>query len=161
MRKSCVWFRTRTWVAAIGLLAILGMVAVAGSAMSYASRGAAGAAWYATPGPPATSAAASGPTAVMEKSGTATSLAKSMSKAFHAAATEVLPSVVMITNTPKPPKISAQKPAAGENGEEMPFGFKGAPSGICSTTRGSTSSSSSCPRCRGCRDRAGPRPAPA
>ena len=130
MSKRCVWFRTRTWAAALGLLAILGMVAIAGSAASsYANRGAAGAAWYATPSPPATSAAASGPTAAMEKSGAATSLAKSMSKAFHSAATEVLPSVVMITNTPKPLKPSPQRPAPGENGEEMPFGFKGAPFG--------------------------------
>ncbi|MGO8690312.1 MAG: Do family serine endopeptidase [Thermoguttaceae bacterium] len=130
MSKRCVWFRTRTWVAAIGLLAILGMVAIAGSAVSlYANREAAATAWYAAPSPSATSAATSGPAAAMEKSGAATSLAKSMSKAFHSAATEVLPSVVMITNTPKPPKMSAQRPGAGENGEEMPFGFKGAPFG--------------------------------
>jgi serine protease Do len=116
---------------AIGLLAILGALAVAGSAISsHVNREmAGGAAWYASPSPPASTAATSGPAAAMEKTGSATSLAKSMSKAFHQAASNVLPSVVMISNTPKPLKASQEKPSNRENGEEMPFGFKGTPFG--------------------------------
>ena len=56
--------------------------------------------------------------------------AKALSAAFHQAAEKVLPSVVMITNTP----AAAEKPSnkdmsPDENSQNMPFGFKGSPFG--------------------------------
>ena len=60
----------------------------------------------------------------------ATNYAKSLSKVFHDAANRVLPSVVMITNTPTVAQTSGnRKSLPGENSEEMPFGFKGTPFG--------------------------------
>jgi serine protease Do len=59
--------------------------------------------------------------------------AKSMSKAFHAAAEQVLPAVVTITTKPAVVKISRSSKPAPEDGdegaEEMPFGFNNSPFG--------------------------------
>ena len=59
--------------------------------------------------------------------------AKAMSKAFHAAAEQVLPAVVTITNRPTVVQRSRSLkpvPEDGDDGsEEMPFGFKGTPFG--------------------------------
>ena len=60
----------------------------------------------------------------------AANYAKSMSKAFRDAASKVLPSVVMITNTPMVAQTSGnRKSLPGDNSEEMPFGLKGTPFG--------------------------------
>ena len=59
--------------------------------------------------------------------------AKSMSKAFHAAAEQVLPAVVTITTRPTVVKASRgpkPDPEEGDDGmEEIPFGFNGSPFG--------------------------------
>ena len=58
--------------------------------------------------------------------------AKSLSKAFREAASKVLPSVVMITNTPAVAQASGNHEEdnhQGDNAEEMPFGLKGMPFG--------------------------------
>ena len=58
--------------------------------------------------------------------------AKAMSKAFHAAAEQVLPAVVTITSRPAIVKTKNLKPAPEEGDdstEEMPFGFNGSPFG--------------------------------
>ena len=56
-----------------------------------------------------------------------------MSKAFHAAAEQVLPAVVTITTRPAVVKVSGGRkavPNEGDDGlEEMPFGFDGSPFG--------------------------------
>ncbi len=59
--------------------------------------------------------------------------AKSMSKAFHAAAEQVLPAVVTITTRPTIVKASKGRNSSPEEGdgnmEEVPFGFNGSPFG--------------------------------
>ena len=59
--------------------------------------------------------------------------AKSMSKAFHAAAEQVLPAVVTITTRPTVVKVSKGLKSAPEEGddsaEDIPFGFNGSPFG--------------------------------
>ena len=56
-----------------------------------------------------------------------------MSKAFHAAAEQVLPAVVTITSKPTVVKVSGSLKSAPDDGddnaEEMPFGFNGSPFG--------------------------------
>jgi len=89
-------------------------------------------AWYA-PSPPAASSA--GDRAVLDKTAidTARQYAKSMSRAFHAAAEQVLPAVVTITTRPTVVKVSENRKSvpddADDNAEEMPFGFNGSPLG--------------------------------
>jgi serine protease Do len=105
----------------------LGALTVAADAMSHHT--ASGTPWYAESAPPSNalpSQSDSGQRAVTE----ATNRAKEMSLAFHQAADKVLPSVVMITNTPaQAERPTARKSAPDENSEEMPFGFKGSPFG--------------------------------
>jgi serine protease Do len=67
--------------------------------------------------------------AANEQGKTGATYAKSLSTAFHDAASKVLPSVVMITNTPAIAQSEERKPAPDGNSEEMPFGFKGTPFG--------------------------------
>ncbi|MGA2066359.1 MAG: Do family serine endopeptidase [Thermoguttaceae bacterium] len=133
MTKKCLGFRTRTWVAGIGLLVVLSTLAAAGTALSYfgsKDNAIRGAAWYAEATPPsASNAATSHAGAATEAAGSATGAAKAMSKAFHEAAMKVLPSVVMITNIPAAGSSEHQQPPADRNSEEMPFGFKGTPFG--------------------------------
>jgi serine protease Do len=136
IRKHCQ-FKGSAWVAGLGALVVLSAVAiatVAAVAMSgHSGNGPAnaGTAWYAESGP--SSAAAldtSGDTPPAQKSAAGTSYAKSMSRAFHEAASRVLPAVVMITNTPAVARTSANhKPSPDEGTDEMPFGFKGTPFG--------------------------------
>jgi serine protease Do len=131
MSKQCLWFKTQTWVVGIGLLVVLSTLVVAGTAASYlgSKEGAGTAAWYADTSPPSASNTAAEP-ASTEKASQATNYAKAMSKAFHEAAGKALPSVVMITNTPKMAEMPPNhKPAPGDDSEEMPFGFKGTPFG--------------------------------
>ena len=89
-------------------------------------------AWYST-SPPAGSNA--GDRAPVDKAAVdnARQSAKAMSKAFHAAAEQVLPAVVTITTRPTVVKASRGLKSAPEEGddsaEEMPFGFNGSPLG--------------------------------
>ncbi len=131
MKTNCCGLRVRTWLAAMGVIAALGALAVTANAMSHhasTDHAASATAWYAEATPPSANAghASAGPT----PANVATNYAKEMSKAFHEAAGKVLPSVVMITNTPAPAeKAAEQKSAPEQNSEEMPFGFKGTPFG--------------------------------
>ena len=124
----------RMWLAGGGLLAMVATLLVVVAAMSvYASSNTShGTPWYAENVAPATGHAMAGhATAGEAAAATAANLAKSMSKAFHDAAGKVLPSVVMITNTPAVARTSGHRKSLGpgDNSEEMPFGFKGTPFG--------------------------------
>ncbi len=124
-------FSTQTWVAAIGLLAVLSTLAVvAGATSNYMGkdRAAAATAWYAEAPPPATSASTNAATPGTEKAGAVTDAARSMSRAFHEAAAKVAPAVVMITNSPAMAS-AAEDAKPQEKSDEMPFGFKGMPFG--------------------------------
>ncbi len=96
MDTKCHVLKARTWFATMGAVAVLGALAVAAGAMSHhASKDNAvsGAAWYAEAPPPSSASvpashAGGRPLAAND----ATSYAKGMSKAFHEAASKVLPS---------------------------------------------------------------------
>ena len=86
-------------------------------------------AWYSTPAP----AAGNANQPALDKAGVdnARQSAKLMSKAFHAAAEQVLPAVVTITSRATVVKASG-KPAPEEgddDAEGIPFGFNGSPFG--------------------------------
>jgi serine protease Do len=116
------------------VLLALGTLAIAAVAMSdHAGKGTPSAAtqWYAEKAPPSSGSVAGtdGPVGT-EKSAAGTNYAKAMSRAFHDAASKVLPSVVMITNAPAMARTSgSHKSSPDNNSEEMPFGFKGTPFG--------------------------------
>ena len=99
MNMKCYTLKPWTWFIVVGFLAL------AASELFYSSTGkgnaASGAAWYSegarpTSGVVTAGRANGGQTATSD----AKNYAKGMSKAFHEAASKVLPSVVMITNTP-------------------------------------------------------------
>ena len=120
-----------TWLAAMGVLAAIGALTVTANAMSHHAskdRAASTTAWYAEAAPPTSIAghANTGPA----KANDTINYAKAMSQAFHQAAEKVLPSVVMITNSPvSAEKASDQKSTPDQNSEELPFGLKGTPFG--------------------------------
>jgi serine protease Do len=123
----------RGWIAGGGLMTVLIAAVVVVATMSvYAGNDVShSTAWYAENGAPATGYAMANNAATGQTSSNAgANYAMSLSKAFHDAAEKVLPSVVMITNTPTVAQRSGnQKSPPGENSEEMPFGFKGTPFG--------------------------------
>ena len=86
-------------------------------------------AWYSTPA----TAGSSAEHQALDKAAVdnARQSAKLMSKAFHAAAEQVLPAVVTITSKPTVVKASGKPaPDEGDDGmEEIPFGFNGSPFG--------------------------------
>ena len=128
------WLATVAVVAAATIVAGLGALAVAASGTSHHAskdKAVSGTAWYAEAAPPSSGNAMAGhANAGQTTANDATKYAKGMSQAFHEAASKVLPSVVMITNTPAmAEKPSDQKSAPDQNSEEMPFGFKGTPFG--------------------------------
>jgi len=131
---SSKWFafRSRPWAAGIVAVALIAAVALAAdSKLRQAAKEGSPphGAWYTESGAtqPASPPAASTTT---PPAGPATTYGKQLSRAFHAAAERVLPSVVMITNTPamkEPPHNKNQAP--NEGSETMPFGFQGTPFG--------------------------------
>ena len=128
------WFATVAVVVTVTIVAALGALAVAASATSHHAskdKSVSGAAWYAEPAPSSSINATAGhASAAQMTANDATRYAKGMSEAFHAAASKVLPCVVMITNSPAmAEKPGERKSAPDENSEEMPFGFKGTPFG--------------------------------
>ena len=86
------------------------------------------AAWYSASPP-----AASNPTVDKAAIDNARQSARAMSKAFHAAAEQVLPAVVTITSKPAVVKtLSGRKPVPDEGedtADDLPFGFNGSPFG--------------------------------
>ena len=120
----------RTRIGGSGLVAALTALVVAIAAMSvYASsKSNHSTAWYMEKAAPASSQPTTGHATKGEKTANATvNYAKSLSKAFRDAASKVLPSVVMITNTPAVAQVSGNH--REDNSEEMPFGSKGSPFG--------------------------------
>ena len=124
---------TRTRVAGVAALVVLSTLALVAVAMSdYIGKANSGtAAWYSDTAPPASAVAVSHDNVVATvATESATNCAKLMSKAFHDAASQILPSVVMITNTPMVAQQSEkQAPSADDDAEAMPFGFRGTPFG--------------------------------
>src|SRR5271166_2499508 len=117
-------------------LIVLGCAAAIGwntlSAYAKNFRSGSSTAWYSTS--PQADANASGHPAVDKAAvDNARQNAKSMSKAFHAAAEQVLPAVVTITTKPTMVKTSRGLKSVPEDGddnmEEIPFGFNGSPFG--------------------------------
>ena len=133
MKKKWCYCGIRTWLAGGGVLAGVATLVVVVAAMSvYASGNASHSApWYAENVPPATRHTMSGQATPGEMMAEATANpAKLLSRAFHDAASKVLPSVVMITNTPAVARTSGKgKSQPGDGWDEMPFGFKGTPFG--------------------------------
>ncbi len=130
--KQRCGFLARPWFVWLGMVVLLGGVAVAVGAMSQQTNKDTAntqTAWYSDA---ATPAAGMGSHAIpgVKNTEPASNYAKAMSAAFHEAAEKVLPSVVMITNTPQVVEHRSDRNSApDENSEEMPFGFKGTPFG--------------------------------
>jgi len=128
---SWKWFsmRSRHWAAGIAVAALVAAVALAADSKLRPAAKQSGPphnAWYTESGTTqhAAASAATSPAGAAEKYG------KELSRAFHAAAEKVLPSVVMITNTPVMKEPAHNKNEAPREGSEMmPFGFKGSPFG--------------------------------
>ncbi|MBN2474196.1 MAG: Do family serine endopeptidase [Pirellulales bacterium] len=129
--------RARSWLAVAALLAIGGTLAFAASSMSKGlspSPASTSATWYADTVAPNTldHAVKLVDAQVAPQAGPAANYAKDLSKSFRQAAEKVLPSVVMITNSPRvQQQTSGQAPAPNEGWQEIPFGegFKGSPFG--------------------------------
>ena len=102
------------------------------SAYATNTRSGSSTAWYAT-SPQATSNSSDRPTVDKTVLDNARQSAKAMSTAFHAAAEQVLPTVVTITSKPTVVKASSGLKSAPQEGEEsmeeIPFGFNGSPFG--------------------------------
>jgi serine protease Do len=127
-------WRTRRWIRGSGLVAILAALAVGIAGMSVYASGKSNhsTAWYAEKAPAAAPSATAHATTSERTANATVNYAKSLSKAFREAASKVLPSVVMITNTPAVAQASGNHEEdnhQGDNAEEMPFGLKGMPFG--------------------------------
>ena len=123
---------TRTRVAGVASLVVLSTLALVAVAMSdHIGRANSGTtAWYSDTTPPASAVAVTHDNLATVATESAANCAKLMSKAFHDAASKILPSVVMITNTPMVAQRSEkQAPSADDDAEAMPFGFRGTPFG--------------------------------
>jgi serine protease Do len=134
VNRKCCGFTARTWLAGVGLVVVLSAIAVAvGATSHHTTKGTAGTetAWYSEAAPLSSARAmASHASAAAQKAEPARDYAKSLSNAFHNAASRVLPAVVMITNTPTMAERSSdRKSAPDQNSEDMPFGFRGMPFG--------------------------------
>jgi serine protease Do len=130
------WFgvRARTWCAAVGIVALLGTAALAAHTFSQNASGkdlVSHAKWYAaSPTERAVNQPVSNARPAAQPADHATSYGKYLSKAFREAAGKVLPSVVMIKNTP----VVAQTSEKGQSSprgqlDKIPFGFEGTPFG--------------------------------
>ena len=124
----------RAWLGVVGVLVALSMLAVASAAvydLAKNNNAAHVAPWYAETNAAVSSARTTGqPSSGQASSDHAVGYAKSLSKAFHDAASRVLPSVVMITDTPEMAKQPVeQKQFRNGHSEQMPFGFEGTPFG--------------------------------
>ncbi len=132
MNTKCCKFRSRTMITGVCMLAIIGMLAW--GAVSYARQGnnTSETVWYSEASPgmlPADNAAS--PANVGKEPIPAAAYARELSNVFHGAAEKVLPSVVMITNTPSVAERMHNKGTlpGNKNSREFSFGFKGTPFG--------------------------------
>ena len=134
MSRKLRGVRLWKWVAGATVLVALSALVLSGGAMPLAGGVFAshGTPWYEEGQATTSGVATTGlPAAGKEKTENPAIYAKALSKAFHNAASAVLPSVVSITNTPKmaePPKRQKQKPSPDDE-EDVPFGFRGSPFG--------------------------------
>jgi serine protease Do len=123
--------RGRTWLSFVATLALVSVLTVAaGTMLNLAGGGnsAHGAPWYADSPSASSAAPASQPTAGKEQADNPALYAKALSKAFHNAASEVLPAVVTITNSPKAAKQDEEEESTPNgNPNQIPPQFKGTP----------------------------------
>jgi serine protease Do len=114
---------------AITAFVVLGTLTIAAAAVTNLAAGnaAQGTPWYAEAPSAASSAMTVSQANVGAKTENPAYYAKSLSKAFHNAASAVLPAVVTITNSPKAAEQSEEEAAPKGNSEDVPFGFKGTP----------------------------------
>jgi serine protease Do len=133
MEKKCCGSRKQVLAIGLCLLALVGSLALAGGAMSGvpANSNVSKTAWYSdVNAAPNTASSTASSTAGNVQTNAAINYAKAMSEAFHAAAEQALPSVVMITNTPPvAERTSGRGAPSGKNSEEAPFDFRGTPFG--------------------------------
>ena len=130
MHRKWLRVRGRTWLSYVVTMALLTALTVAGGTMwnLWGNDGVAhGAPWYAeTPAASNTVTPVSQSSAGQQKADNPAYYAKALSKAFHNAASAVLPAVVAITNSPKVAEQVEEGESAPEgNSEQMPFGFRG------------------------------------
>ena len=115
MKQRIFGTRVRTWIAGLGMLALVGALAfAAGAARHQAAAGQNDATpWYADRSVGSDVDHAAIPAALTDEAedGAATDFANSLSRAFRAAAKDVLPAVVMISNTPSAEQASNDRPA--------------------------------------------------
>jgi serine protease Do len=125
---SCVGNRRWITFGFFGLVLAAAVATVGWNSISvYARNLRPSTAWYAESSQTETDTASTADKAAVES---ARQSAKAMSRAFHAAAEQVLPAVVTITSKPHMTKGKAVKPEEGDDGiEEIPFGFNGSPFG--------------------------------
>ena len=114
-------------------MAVLSMLTIAAGTMlsPWGNGGTAhGAPWYAeTPAASSAVRRRASRVAGTERADNPAFYAKALSKAFHNAASEVLPAVVTITNSPKAAEQAEEEEAAPKgNSEQIPPEFKGTPS---------------------------------
>ncbi len=130
MNGKCLGFKGRTWLTGVGLLVVLSAIALAVDVASHhvnQGKATSATAWYSDTSQPSSATVMAGRANAPAKEKSPTpGYAKALSSAFRDAASKVLPSVVMITNTPT---MAARPSARGQTPEEMPFGFKGMPFG--------------------------------
>ena len=134
MNRKWLRVRGRTWLSYVATMAVLSILTVAAGTMwsQWGNDGTArGAPWYAeTPAASSTATPVSQPSAGPQKADNPVFYAKALSKAFHNAASAVLPAVVAITNSPKvaeqlDEEQGEEQAAPKGNSEQMPFGFWG------------------------------------
>jgi serine protease Do len=135
MNKQICGVRRRTWLAGLAVVALVGALAFAAGSLHKAPNANATddhVAWYVDTTTPASNQHMVTPAKIDAKAGSGQSAdyANSLSKAFRDAAEQVLPSVVMITNTPAVAQVSNDQGRPPENWwDENPFGdmFPGLP----------------------------------
>ena len=153
---NCCRFRNRTLTISICALAIAGLLTFTTGALTHVAYGGNSTSqtmWYSENGSSeATGNAASQANTANDKISTA-AYARELSTVFHDAAEKVLPSVVMITNTPAVVERSNKKGTSpDENSRDYSFGFKGTPFGDLFNNpqfRQFFKELPECPRCRG------------
>jgi len=135
MNKQVCGVRVRTWLAGVAVVALVGALAFAAGALHKAPSANATddhVAWYVDTTTPTSDQHMVTPAKLGAKAGSEqpADYANSLSKAFRDAAEQVLPSVVMITNTPAVAQVSDDQGRPPEKWwEENPFGdmFPGLP----------------------------------
>ncbi|HUT89415.1 MAG TPA: Do family serine endopeptidase [Thermoguttaceae bacterium] len=134
MNRSIFGVRLRTWLAGLGVLALVAGLAFSAGAVRHQATASQHnqVPWYADNTAPSGVDHAAIPAALPagEKADPAADFANGLSRAFRQAAEKVLPSVVMITNTPAVEQASANQPNPPEKWwNEEPFGdmFPGSP----------------------------------